>query len=46
VSLYEADLDVRFRVSRILSLDIGRSNFFNFGGYERWSPQFYIQVLK
>jgi hypothetical protein len=46
VSPYEADLDVRFRVSRILSLDIGRSNFFNFGGYERWSPQFYIQVLK
>jgi hypothetical protein len=46
VSPYEADLDVRFRVSRILSVDIGRSYFFNFGGYQNWSPQFYVQVLK
>ncbi|MBD5634822.1 MAG: hypothetical protein IAI49_10120 [Candidatus Eremiobacteraeota bacterium] len=41
---YEADLDLRFRVSRILTLDIGRSYFFNFGGFQRWSPQFFVQV--
>ncbi len=46
VSPYEADLDLRFRVSRILSLDVGRSYFFGFGGYQRWSPQFFVQVLK
>ncbi len=46
VSPYEADLDLRFRISRILSLDIGRSYFFGFGGYQRWSPQFSVQVLK
>ncbi len=43
---YEADLDARFRVSRILYLDLGRSYFFHFGGYEGWSPNFSIQVLQ
>ncbi|MBD5656662.1 MAG: hypothetical protein IAI50_16000 [Candidatus Eremiobacteraeota bacterium] len=43
---YQANLDVRFRVNRLLILDIGRSYFFNFGGYERWSPQFSFQVEK
>jgi hypothetical protein len=43
---YQANLDVRFRVNRLLVLDIGRSYYFNFGGYERWSPQFSFQVQK
>jgi hypothetical protein len=43
---YQANLDVRFRVNRILVLDVGRSYFFNFGGYERFSPQFTFQVQK
>lgn len=43
---YELDLDVRYRLSRVLVLDISRSNFFNFGGFERWSPQFSFQIEK
>jgi hypothetical protein len=42
----EADLDLRFRVSRILTLDVGRSYFFDFGGFQRWSPQFFVQVTR
>jgi hypothetical protein len=45
-SPYQASLDVRFRVNHLLVLDVGRSYFFNFGGYERWSPQFSFQVQK
>ena len=44
VSPYEADLDARFRISRILYLDVGRSYFFNFGGRQGWSPNFFVQV--
>lgn len=43
---YQASFDLRYRVNRILVLDIGRSYFFNFGGYERWSPQFSFAVVK
>ncbi len=46
VSPYEADLDLRFRVMRTLSVDISRSYFFNFGGVQRWSPQFFVTILK
>jgi len=43
---YELDLDLRVRFSRVLVLDISRSNYFNFGGFERWSPQFSFQIEK
>lgn len=46
VSPYQADFDVRYRINRLLTLDIGRSYYFNFGGYQRWSPQFSFQLLK
>jgi hypothetical protein len=46
VSPYEADFDVRFRVTRVLVLDISRSYYFNFGGVERWSPQINFQLQK
>jgi hypothetical protein len=42
----EADLDVRFRFTPNLTFDISRAYYFGFGGYERISPQFNIQVLK
>jgi hypothetical protein len=42
----EADFDVRFRISRVLLLDISRSYYFGFGGNQRWSPQFSFQVEK
>jgi len=43
---YQADLDLRFRINRLLTVDIGRSYYFNFGGYERWSPTFSFAILK
>lgn len=43
---YQATLDVRYRVNRLIVLDISRSYFFNFGGYERWQPQFSVQLEK
>jgi hypothetical protein len=45
-SPYQATLDVRFRFNQILVLDVARSYYFNFGGFERWSPSFQFQVLK
>jgi hypothetical protein len=46
VTPYETDLDVRFRISRVLVVDVSRSYFYNFGGYEKFSPEFNIQVEK
>jgi hypothetical protein len=43
---YQATIDVRFRVSPTISLDLQRSYYFNFGGIDRWSPAFFIQVLR
>jgi hypothetical protein len=48
---YQANFDVRFKVNSILTIDITRSYFFNWGGYYRWgSPYgvngFNIQVVK
>ncbi|MDQ2857988.1 MAG: hypothetical protein M3R53_04965 [Candidatus Eremiobacteraeota bacterium] len=43
---YQASFDLRYQVNRILVFDIGRSYFFGFGGYERWSPQFSFAVVK
>jgi len=40
---YELDGDVRFRLNRSTSVDIGRSYFFDFGDL-RWSPQFTVRV--
>jgi hypothetical protein len=45
-SPYQATLDVRFRFNRILVFDIARSYYFNFGGFERWSPSFQFQLLE
>ncbi len=45
-SPYQATLDVRFRFNKVLVLDVARSYYFNFGGFERWSPTFQFQVLK
>jgi hypothetical protein len=39
-------LDTRFRINSILTLDVSRSYYFNFGGYQRYSPYFSIQVVK
>ncbi|GAC1310220.1 MAG: hypothetical protein NVSMB21_17790 [Vulcanimicrobiaceae bacterium] len=46
VAPYQADLDLRYRVNRILTIDLGRSYYFNFGGYERWSPRFSFALTK
>jgi len=43
---YQADLDLRYRVTRQLTIDVGRSYFFNFGGYERWSPRFSFALTR
>ena len=43
---YQATLDLRFRIAPTINLDIQRSYFFNFGGIDRWSPSFFIQVLQ
>ncbi len=43
---YQATLDMRFRISPTIVLDLSRSYFFNFDGAERWSPTFGIQVLR
>ncbi|HMD02263.1 MAG TPA: hypothetical protein VKG44_04790, partial [Candidatus Baltobacteraceae bacterium] len=48
---YQATFDVRFRINRILAIDISRSYWFNWGGYYRWGspygvPAFNIQVVK
>jgi len=43
---YQADLDLRYRINRALTIDLGRSYFFNFGGYERWSPRFSFALSK
>ncbi len=43
---YQADLDLRYRINRLLTIDIGRSYYFNFGGYERWSPTFSFSIVK
>jgi hypothetical protein len=45
-SPYELDLDARFRFTRVLLIDVSRSYFFNFGGFERWAPQFSVQIEK
>ncbi len=42
----QATLEVRYRFSPQLVLDVSRSYYFNFGGYQRWSPQFSVQVEK
>jgi hypothetical protein len=42
----EADFDVRFPITRVLVLDVSRSYYFNFGGTERWSPQFRFEIQK
>jgi hypothetical protein len=46
VSPYEADFDVRFRLTRVLVLDVSRAYYFNFGGVERWAPQINFQLQK
>jgi hypothetical protein len=48
---YQATFDVRFKVNAILTIDISRSYWFNWGGYYRWGspygiPGFNIQVVK
>lgn len=46
VAPYQADLDVRYRINNLLTVDVGRSYLFNFGGYERWSPRFSFALQK
>jgi len=43
---YQATFQVRYRVNHLIVLDIARSYYFNFGGYERWQPQFSFQIEK
>jgi hypothetical protein len=43
---YQFTADVRFRLNSLLVLDVSRSYFFNFGGFQRWSPAFTIQFVK
>jgi hypothetical protein len=42
----EATVEVRFRVSSLLVLDFRDAYFFNFGGFQKWSPNFQIQALR
>jgi hypothetical protein len=46
VSPYEADLDVRYRFTSSLVLDVSRAYYFSFGGFQRFSPQFYVQITR
>jgi hypothetical protein len=46
VAPYQFDVDVRYRFTRVLVVDISRSYFFNFGGFERWTPQFNVLIEK
>jgi hypothetical protein len=38
--------DVRYRLNSVLVLDLSRVDNFNFGGYERWTPQFSFEIEK
>jgi len=42
--LYAASIDVRMRLARLGTIEIGRSYFFNFGG-QTWSPRFTFSFL-
>ena len=39
-------VDVRFRVSPIITVDFTDAYFFNFGGYEKWAPYYQVQALR
>lgn len=41
---YQATADLRFRLNGHLVLDVSRAYYFGFGGYQRWQPNFSIQV--
>ena len=43
---YQATFDLRYRFNRLLVLDVQRSYYFGFGGYQRWQPQFSFQIEK
>jgi hypothetical protein len=43
---FQATLDARFRLPSSLVLEVSRAYYFGFGGYERFSPQFYVQILR
>jgi hypothetical protein len=43
---YQLTLDARYRINSLIVLDVSRSYFFNFGGNQRWSPTFAIQLGK
>jgi hypothetical protein len=43
---YQFTGDVRYRINNILALDVARAYYFNFGGYQRWSPEFLITLLR
>ncbi len=43
---YQATLEIRYRLNHLLVLDVSRAYYFNFGGYQRWQPQFSVQVEK
>ncbi len=43
---YQATVQVRYRFAPQLVLDVSRSYYFNFAGYQRWQPQFTVQVEK
>jgi hypothetical protein len=42
----QATLEVRFRVTPALVIDIQNAYFFNFAGLQRWSPNFQIQASR
>jgi hypothetical protein len=39
-------VDLRFRVTPILTVDFTDAYYFNFGGYEKWSPYYQVQALR
>jgi hypothetical protein len=43
---YQLNVEVRFRLTPILSLDFTDAYFFNFGGYQKWSPNYGVQALR
>jgi hypothetical protein len=39
-------VDFRFRLTPILTVDFSDAYYFNFGGYEKWTPNYAVQALR
>ncbi|MEO6991578.1 MAG: hypothetical protein ABI346_05665, partial [Candidatus Baltobacteraceae bacterium] len=41
---YELDLDARLRISPTFAIELARSYYFNWGGYAKWTPTYYLRT--